>query len=311
VTPEVLAPKPPERVRVHVANPADGGVFYWLGKLVGFMVLAAFALSLVGGGAVYRYFSESAPPVPICATTRRRRPASRACTPPTARCSASSRRSGARPSRSRPFRNRSSTRSSPSRITTSTTTAGSTSKASRARSGRTSPRRLRAGCVDDHAAGREAVPRRGEVPVAQGQGSDHGAAPRGAILEERDPRVYLNQIYLGAGAWGVAAAAQRYFQKDLSQLTLAESALIAGLAKAPTKFSPMHDQKLARDRRDVVLDKMQTYGYATAADVAKAKAEPIALNMYRDVFPDRMPYYAESVRRYVNEKYKDGLFEAG
>ena len=59
--------------------------------------------------------------------------------------------------------------------------------------------------------------------------------------------VYLNHIYLGAGAWGVAAAARRYFQKDLDQLTLAECALIAGLAKAPTAYSPVAAPE-ARDR---------------------------------------------------------------
>lgn len=115
--------------------------------------------------------------------------------------------------------------------------------------------------------------------------------------------VYLNHIYLGAGAWGVAAAAHRYFQKDLDQLTLAESAMIAGLAKAPTAYSPVHRPKIATERRNVVLDKMAQYGYAAKADVEKAKAEPIELDMYREVFPDRMPYYAEQVRRYMSERY--------
>ena len=115
--------------------------------------------------------------------------------------------------------------------------------------------------------------------------------------------VYLNHIYLGAGAWGVAAAAQRYFQKDLDQLTLAESALIAGLAKAPTAYSPVNNPKVALERRNTVLDKMQLYGFASPIDVTKAKAEPIKLNIYREVFPDRMPYYAEHVRRYMSERY--------
>jgi penicillin-binding protein 1A len=115
--------------------------------------------------------------------------------------------------------------------------------------------------------------------------------------------VYLNQIYLGAGAWGVSAAARRYFQKDLEHLTLAESALIAGLAKAPTAYSPVHSIKAATERRNIVLDKMALYGFASQADVDKAKAEPIALNVYKEVFPDRMPYYAEHVRRYMSERY--------
>ena len=124
--------------------------------------------------------------------------------------------------------------------------------------------------------------------------------------------VYLNHIYLGAGAWGVSAASQRYFQKRLEDLTLAEAALIAGLAKAPSRFSPIAQPKLAIERRNVVLDKMQLYGFAKAEEVAAAKVETIKLDLYRDVFPDRMPYYAEHVRRYMNERYgNDALFGAG
>ena len=124
--------------------------------------------------------------------------------------------------------------------------------------------------------------------------------------------VYLNQIYLGDGAWGVRAAARRYFQKDLDQLTLAECALIAGLAKAPTAYSPVHRKELAIDRRNLVLDRMAQYGYASQADVDAAKKDGIALNLYRDIFPDRMPYYAEHVRRYVTEHYgNDALFSDG
>ena len=124
--------------------------------------------------------------------------------------------------------------------------------------------------------------------------------------------VYLNQIYLGAGAYGVAAAARRYFDKDLDQLTLAECALIAGLAKAPTGYSPVHHKQRALERRNRVLDKMLEYGLATSDEVAAAKASPIDLHPYHDVFPDRMPYYAEHVRRYLTEKYgNDALFANG
>ncbi|HEX3764654.1 MAG TPA: transglycosylase domain-containing protein [Kofleriaceae bacterium] len=115
--------------------------------------------------------------------------------------------------------------------------------------------------------------------------------------------VYMNHIYLGSGAWGVAAAARRYFQKDLDQLTLAECALIAGLAKAPTAFSPVRSQKLAIERRNVVLDKIAQYGLEPPMVVEAAKREPIHLDLYRDVFPERMPYYAEHVRRYIGDRY--------
>jgi penicillin-binding protein 1A len=115
--------------------------------------------------------------------------------------------------------------------------------------------------------------------------------------------VYMNHIYLGAGAWGVAAAAKRYFQKDLKQLTLAECALIAGLAKAPTAYSPLRSIKLATERRNVVLDKLAAYHLEPPMVIEAARREPIRLDLYRDVFPDRMPYYAEHVRRYLGERY--------
>ena len=119
--------------------------------------------------------------------------------------------------------------------------------------------------------------------------------------------LYLNHIFLGNRAWGVAAAARRYFQKELSELTLAECALIAGLAKAPSWYSPVADPERAVDRRNLVLEMMQRHGLATAADVAAAKAEPLRLVPYKDVFPDRMPYYAEHVRRYLADSPRYGL----
>ncbi len=128
--------------------------------------------------------------------------------------------------------------------------------------------------------------------------------------------VYLNHIYLGAGAWGVSAAAQTYFKKQLDELTLAESAMIAGLAKAPTKYSPADQTakqlKLAADRRNVVLDKMAGYALATADAVAAAKVEPIKLQIAHEVFPKVMPYYSDHVKAYVAKKYGEAaLFGAG
>jgi penicillin-binding protein 1A len=120
--------------------------------------------------------------------------------------------------------------------------------------------------------------------------------------------VYLNHIYLGAGAWGVAAAAETYFGKKLDQLTLAESATIAGLAKAPTKFSPIGQPKRAVDRRNVVLDKMQTFQFASAEDVSKAKEEAITLHVVQEEFPNRLPYYADFVKSSVSKKYGEDAF---
>jgi penicillin-binding protein 1A len=115
--------------------------------------------------------------------------------------------------------------------------------------------------------------------------------------------VYLNHIYLGAGAYGVAAAAHRYFGKKLDELTLAESAMIAGLARTPARDAPTLSKERALERRDLVLERMQRLGLASPADVAAARAEPLALHVYRNVYPDRMPFYAEHVQSLISERY--------
>ncbi|MEZ4383160.1 MAG: PBP1A family penicillin-binding protein [Nannocystaceae bacterium] len=109
--------------------------------------------------------------------------------------------------------------------------------------------------------------------------------------------IYLNKIFLGHGAYGVAAAASRYFGKRLDELTLAESALIAGLARAPSRYSPVADPERALRRRDVVLENMVAAGYISTAERDAAREEPLHLSERRDVFRLRAPYYAEQVRR--------------
>jgi penicillin-binding protein 1A len=111
--------------------------------------------------------------------------------------------------------------------------------------------------------------------------------------------IYLNKIFLGHGAYGVAAAASRYFGKDLSELTLAESAMIAGLARAPSRYSPVLSPERALARRRVVLHDMFEVGVIDAAQLEAASAEPLALVAPTDVFRLRAPYYAEHVRREV------------
>jgi penicillin-binding protein 1A len=120
------------------------------------------------------------------------------------------------------------------------------------------------------------------------------------IPKERILEVYLNKIFLGHGAYGVAAAASRYFDKPLRELTLAECALIAGLARAPTRYSPQSSLERARERRAVVLQDMVEAGYIDAAARDAADAEPIVLaGEAPDPFRARAPYYAEHVRQTV------------
>ncbi len=88
--------------------------------------------------------------------------------------------------------------------------------------------------------------------------------------------IYLNRVYLGAGTYGVDAAAQRYFGKSAAQLGLFESAVIAGLLKAPTRFSPARDRTAAAGRAAQVLDNMVAAGFITAADAASAEKQGLA-----------------------------------
>lgn len=88
---------------------------------------------------------------------------------------------------------------------------------------------------------------------------------------------YLNRVYLGAGAYGMAAGARRYFDKSLPQLTLAESAMLAGLIKAPSKYSPMRSLEVAQQQAAVVVDAMLETGVIDAKAAAEAKARPATL----------------------------------
>src|SRR5690606_17207408 len=87
--------------------------------------------------------------------------------------------------------------------------------------------------------------------------------------------MYLNQIYFGEGQWGVQRAAKRYFGKQTENLTLAESALLAALPKAPTRYSPLRNKELALERRNLVLGLMKAEGFITGTEYQHAKAEPI------------------------------------
>jgi penicillin-binding protein 1A len=124
--------------------------------------------------------------------------------------------------------------------------------------------------------------------------------------------VYMNHIFLGSGAHGVQAAAKRYFSRDVWDLDVGEMALIAGLARSPSRDSPLVNPENARRRRDEILDRMARYGHLGEAEAEAEKARPIALRPYRDVFLSYAPYFAEHIRRLVRERYgADGLMKKG
>lgn len=130
--------------------------------------------------------------------------------------------------------------------------------------------------------------------------------PKAKILE-----LYLNQIYLGNGAYGVETASQRYFGKSVRDLNLAEAATLASLPKAPERYNPRRYPERAIQRRNTVVELMRREGIVNQADARLARAFPLQLAR-REEAGDMAPYFVEWVRRQLDDQfgsklYKDGL----
>jgi penicillin-binding protein 1A len=133
------------------------------------------------------------------------------------------------------------------------------------------------------------------------------ALPKDRILE-----LYLNEIYLGSGAYGAAAAALNYFDKPLDQLTVGEAAFLGGLPKAPNRYNPVRDPAGAEARRDWVLDRMVEDGFVTRQAADAGEAQPIELRHRQQAEEVKAPYFAEEVRRELLARYGEkALYEAG
>ncbi|TCZ57862.1 penicillin-binding protein 1A [Roseicella aquatilis] len=125
-----------------------------------------------------------------------------------------------------------------------------------------------------------------------------------ALPKERILELYLNEIFLGYQAYGVAAAAQAYFNKSLDELTVGETAFLGALPKAPNNYNPLRYPDAARARRDWVLDRMAEDGAITAEDAAAGKAEPIVPRLLRR--PEVVQvgqYFTEDVRRELISRF--------
>ena len=134
------------------------------------------------------------------------------------------------------------------------------------------------------------------------------AYPKEKILE-----LYLNEIYLGLGNYGVAASALNYFNKSVHELTIAEAAYLAALPKAPSDLNPFRNRDKAIDRRNYVIKRMVEDGYVSKEDGDKARAEPLGVNP-RALSPNTYVagYFAEEVRRELSDRYGDKkLYEGG
>ena len=123
-----------------------------------------------------------------------------------------------------------------------------------------------------------------------------------ALSKERILELYLNQIYLGSGAYGVAAASLEYFDKSIKELNYNEAALLAALAKAPSKYNPYRNKDLAKFRRDLVLKNLFDNNFIDQKVYLNLKDKPLELKKVKKVFLENSQYYVEDVRKSIIDK---------
>ncbi|MCB2082197.1 MAG: PBP1A family penicillin-binding protein, partial [Rickettsiales bacterium] len=124
-----------------------------------------------------------------------------------------------------------------------------------------------------------------------------------AFSKDRIMELYLNEIYLGAGSYGVAAASLNYFNKSVDELNLQEAALLASLPKAPSTYDPRRNYEKALTRRNWVLGGMAEEGYITQEEATKAQQSPIELKDRTYADKARSEYFTEEIRRLLVDLY--------
>jgi penicillin-binding protein 1A len=306
-------PSPPTGDHIEVANPSDGGFFHWLFKLYAFAFLGAIGVALCALVGVYVYFASTLPELPDLATYHETAATTTMVRAwdgtPLAELAAERREI-------LPFE----------RFPTPLVDAFLAAE---------DRRFYEHGGLDLRGIARAlgANLRAGEV--AQGGstitqqvaksflGSERTLQRkiREAILARRlEARfskrdiltLYLNQIFLGHGAYGVAAASRRYFDKSVDELDMGEMATLAGLARAPSRFSPLTSLERARARRDQVLGAMVASGRLTDDEANRWRARPVTVRQRPDYFHTESPYFTEHVRRDVVKRYGEKkLLEGG
>ena len=134
-----------------------------------------------------------------------------------------------------------------------------------------------------------------------------------AYTKDKILELYLNEIFLGSGSYGVAAAAYNYFDKSLDQLTIAETAYLAGLPKAPSNYHPVRQYRRAIERRNYVIDRMAENQFISDEDSKSAIAEDL-IPRFRPAgaqSPDAQ-YFAEEIRRWIQQNYgEEKLYDGG
>jgi penicillin-binding protein 1A len=132
------------------------------------------------------------------------------------------------------------------------------------------------------------------------------------LTKEEILNLYLNNIYLGNGAYGVEAASESYFNKRVDQLNLAEMAMMAGIVKAPSRYSPIHNLKRAKDRQAYVLTQMAELGFISQEQKARILRTPLKIQSKESAYFSKAPYFTEFIRQQVEKKYgKEKLYQDG
>ena len=306
-------PEPDGETRVEVTNPSDGGFFYWLFKFYAFGLVAALALLVVAGFGVYCYFAITLPPLPDLATYHQ-----------VAAATTTIRAWDGTPLAELATQHR--------EILAFDQIPTPLVQAFLAAEDR---RFYEHGGLDYRGILRAlgANLRAGEV--AQGGSTITQQVAKSFLSSERTMQrkmreailarrleskfskrdiltLYLNQVFLGHGTFGVGAAARRYFDKAVGDLDVGEMATLAGLVRAPSRFSPLTDIEAARARRDQVLTAMVHSGYLTDEEANRWRARPVVVRQRPDFFHTVSPYFAEHVRRDIAHRYGDKkLLEAG
>ena len=133
-----------------------------------------------------------------------------------------------------------------------------------------------------------------------------------ALSKQRILELYLNQIYLGEGSYGVASASLKFFDKPISDLNYSEAALLAALPKAPSKYNPYKNKDLAKYRRNLVLNNLFDNSYITKDELTKFLNSDITLNKRKRIYLEDSRYYVEDVRKSIVENYGfDKVYKQG
>ncbi len=133
-----------------------------------------------------------------------------------------------------------------------------------------------------------------------------------ALSKERILELYLNQIYLGEGSYGIASASLQYFDKPISELDYSEAALLAALPKAPSRYNPYKDIELAKFRRNLVLKNLFDNNYLNSDQFKKLSKKNIKLKKRKSVYLENSNYYVEDIRKLIVDKYGfDKVYKQG